>query len=275
VRTDADGVYCIKGRGRWITAWHPEYCPVTVSLFEAKKIVLSSKGSIRGRLFDVNGNPMPDVELVMDRMHKTRTNSSGGFLFKGLEEGVRVVQLPGPEKRFVGIRLTQGEDLSVEIRGYLPEVTVELYAGGAPYLDAVKGFLVGLDDVFNFQSDWFEGKGGYVVVENMLPGRYLLLTRSGWLAHVEIDGTLAKADFGSYDLTVKADPGTRIFVVPEGADDFVQLMCGRVSSQKVSASGEFKYPHMAAGRYDVGIERRGIFASVEVSGPGASIELPQ
>ena len=49
---------------------------------------------------------------------------------------------------------------------------------------------------------------------------------------------------------------------------------GRVAPVSISEAGEARFSPLPRGRYCVGIDREGIFTTVEVTGPGATAELP-
>jgi hypothetical protein len=271
VRTDFNGGFTIEGKEREVTVWHPEHSPVTVPVAEAGNIVLPQRGGIEGRLLDVNGQPLSGVEVVLDRVRKTKTDPDGGFLFERVEAGVRGLRLPGEGKRYVGVQVPPGETVQARIGGFIPEVALEIFANGEPFTESLNGGLVGLDRVFSFHS--IKGSGDRLTVSEVIPGNYLLLTRSGRLARVKVDGPRAEADLGRADLTVHAKEGTRVYVIPAGVHELIPLMGGRVSSQRVPASGKVLISPLPRGRYAVGIDRRGLFVEVEVTGPGAEVTL--
>ena len=106
-----------------------------------------------------------------------------------------------------------------------------------------------------------------------LESRYLALSRKGFASVIDLSAPTATADFGSSRLTVKAKPGTRIYVVPAGSGFMAQLWGGRAASRAVPESGELIYDPFPAGRWDLGIDRRGIFATTEITDEGASVTI--
>lgn len=71
----------------------------------------------------------------------------------------------------------------------------------------------------------------------------------------------------------KAEEGTRVYVVPEGAHELVDLLSCRVAPKAVPASGEVRFGPLDVGRYDIGVDGKGLLTTVEVSGPGATVRI--
>ncbi len=61
---------------------------------------------------------------------------------------------------------------------------IQLLAGGALYLDQVRGILIGLDRVSSFHE--VKAADGWLVATHVLPGRYVLLGMGGELATLEV-----------------------------------------------------------------------------------------
>jgi hypothetical protein len=74
-------------------------------------------------------------------------------------------------------------------------------------------------------------------------------------------------------LTVRGTPGTRVYLVPRGSSELVELLAGRAASQFLPASGEFRYPSVPAGWWSVGIDSHGIQAEVEIGEHDAEVVL--
>ncbi|MCI0339867.1 MAG: sigma-70 family RNA polymerase sigma factor [Planctomycetales bacterium] len=268
-RTDASGRFAVRGEGRRLTFWHPDWSPVTVPIEDAARVRLPPRGNLRGRIVDAAGVPVAGVALALDRTRKTTTDDQGRFSFDRVEAGVR--GLVFPERRYVGVRVAPGEAGEVEIGPGLPEVRLRLESGGHPYTQPVGGVLVGLDRLFSVHD--LKGAGP-LVARGVIPGRYLLLTLDGPVATVEIRGPDAVADLGSADLTVRATTSRGIYAVPEGSDELVRLLAGRLAEARRSPEpGLFRFAPLPPGRYAVGTARDGIRTVVDVAGPGAEVKI--
>ncbi len=268
-RTDADGTYRLVGRGEKITAWHEAHGPATVQVVDAGLIELPSRGAIDGVLLDDAGRPRQGVEIMLDRQRKAVTDEWGRFFFEGVEPGIRGLILPG--KVYAAVDVIAGETARAALNNFLPEVRVELYANGQPYAEPGRFAAVGLDRLFTLQEA--RAEGGVLLLRDILPGTYLLLARDGRQVAIEIETGLVTAEFGTAGLTVSADEGVRVYVVPAGAHELVSLIGGRHSARPVPASGEIRFDGLEPGRYAVGIDRKGLRATVEVSGPGATLRI--
>lgn len=270
--TDSDGRFELKGTGRLITAWHADNTPVTVPASVAEEISLPPLGRIRGRLCDVQGVPRVGVEVALDRKRKAQTDSTGRFTFDDVEGGIRGLVLP--DKCYFGVDVPPGETVDVDITGFVPEVLIELRSGGIPYLKPDECLLVGTGRLFSVQYEEAPGDGT-LKYEMVIPGRYLLMTRSGRMATVLVDGGSVAADFGRCDLTVKAQRAARVYVVPADSSELVELLGGRIAPRMVQTSGTVTFDPLPEGKYAVGIDRQGIFATVEVKGRGTRVILPR
>ncbi len=270
VRTDANGIYVLEGgRGDTITAWHELHGSATVRVNEADSIQLPPRGTIDGTLLDLAGRPRPGVEIVLDRLRKTITEEWGHFTFEGVEPGIRGLCMPG--KKYAAVNVPAGKTVRADLGGFLPEVRVELYAEGRPYREPCRGVVVGLDSLFTVHEA--KAEEGALLLREILPGAYLLLTDTGLQVEIAIEAGLAIAELGGADLTVRAEEGTRVYVVPEGAHELIDLLSCRVAPKAVPASGEVRFGPIDAGRYAVGIDGKGLSASVEVIGPGATVRI--
>jgi len=207
----------------------------------------------------------------MDRTAKTTTDEDGRFRFDSVMAGIRGIQLPGERNRWVCVRVESGKEVDVSLGGWIHRTCIEIRAQGLPVPDRMDGALVGLDEVSIFQGIQLDA--GRVEVADVLPGRYLLLTRSGKLAIFEIKDEYATGDLGPADLTIWAEPQTRVFVVPDVDNELVELLGGRISSQVVDDSGFVRIAPLPGGRYKVGVDRKGIFAKVNVLGPGTEARI--
>jgi hypothetical protein len=116
---------------------------------------------------------------------------------------------------------------------------------------------------------------GSIEITGIVPSSYLLLAKTGQQAGFKFERTPRRdeLDLGAAHLVVRAPSKTRVYVVPAASDEFVQLLAGRVASPTVPDSGEIKIAPLPAGRYDVGIDREGIVATVTVPASGTEVVL--
>lgn len=279
VTSAADGSFLLNGKGRWITAWHADWSPVSLLAEQAQRIVLPARGSIRGRLLDRDGAPMPGVKLRLDRDVEALTDAGGRFAFERVPAGPRGLEVSvqtGP-KRWLLVRLAPGQALEVDVPSGLPEARIRLVEGMQPWEGDDEAVLLGLDVVTSLAPcEWSASAGATIVPPGLLPGRYLLLAQGSWQAPLDIRAPEGlTADIGACALTVRAPAQARVYVVPAGSDALVQLMGGRVGSRMVDETGAVRFAPLPAGRYDVGVDREGIFATVEVTDTAAVVALPE
>jgi hypothetical protein len=249
-RTGADGTFSLKGPGREVTVWHPERSPRTVRRAEASEIRLPPRAVLRGRLVDAAGKPVADAEVALDRARKVRTGAAGEFAFVAVEAGVRGLLLPG--RRMAAVRLAPGEDAEAEIGPGLPEVRLEVRAGGKPFADPLFGVLVGLDRVASVHE--VKGKGGAANLAGVLPGRFVLLGAGGLVARLDVKDAAAAVDLGPATLVVRAPAGTSLALAPGEADELVDLFAMRVGHRPVPPAGSLAFPGLADGAYRLLVE---------------------
>jgi RNA polymerase sigma-70 factor (ECF subfamily) len=261
VRTGADGRFELRGKGRWITMWHPDASPVTVATASAADVSLPARGTIRGVLRGADGKPLPATKVFVDRVRETMTDAEGRFVFDGVEAGTRGLSLTGGKpKAYVAVRVTAGQATEVELRPGIPTVRVAWpgrtnlgrFVALLP-LDAVGSMALGQPD------------GGAAVAPDVLPGRYLLLAEGGAVATVDVSGAEATALVGKGEIVVRAKAKTRVYVVPAGAGYLARLMAGRMAGAGVPENGEQRFTGLAPGRYEVGVERDGVRTVVDVA----------
>jgi len=272
VRTDSAGAFELAGRGRWITAWHAELAPATVAATAAERIVLAPRSAVAGVLLDDAGRPVPDAEVVLDRVRRTVTDEEGRFRFAGLEPGIRGIRLA--DGRMFALDVAPGETLEVELAAGLTSVTVELQQDGLPYWPSPedRALVIGEARVFSVQDR--PVRKGLVELEHLVAGDYWLLTASGLIARARIDAPRVPADVGSARLTIRGAPGrAKLFVAPAEGHELVRLMANRVAQRRIPASGELVVEPLPPGDYVVGAEGEGELGRVRVEGDGAVIEL--
>jgi hypothetical protein len=266
-RTDGRGRFTLPGSAELVSAWHPELSPTTVRSSEASTLRLAARGGLRGRAVDERGAPLAGERVVLDRDRSTTTDASGEWSFDHLEAGLHGLVLPG--KRQLMARVPAGAALDVDAE-WIGDVTVEILAGGAPYHEPFDGVLVGSGSTFLVRK--FATEQGLLGVWDALPGRYHLISRSGRLARFDVAGRAATVELGDADLTVRARPGERVYLIPED-DDEALAFWSRRSAVEVSAAGTAVWRPLARGRWRVATEDRGVVASVSVEEPGAEIAI--
>jgi hypothetical protein len=123
--------------------------------------------------------------------------------------------------------------------------------------------------------DPFSAEGGAGVASNLTPGRYLLLLAGARAIPVDLPagGDVVKVDLGTAELTVRGPAGKRVYLVPQGSSEFVQLMAGRVCSTFIPESGLLQLSELHPGSYAIGIDREGLLGPVEVGPEGATVLL--
>ena len=259
-RTDGDGRFELKGKGRWVTIWHPGGGPVTVARADAGSIVLPARGVVRGVLRGPDGAPNPNTKVFLDRVRETTTDGEGRFEFKGVEPGTRGLSLTGGKpKAYVAVRVTAGAAVDVDMRPGLPSVRIE-WPGRTDL-----GRFVGLVPVAAVGSLGIgQPSDGGITVADVLPGRYILLGEGGAVAQADVSGPIATAVVGTGEIVVHAKPKTRLWVVPEAAGYLARLLAGRMAGAGVPADGVQRFTGLAPGRYEVGVELDGLRATVEV-----------
>ncbi|MFH2001717.1 MAG: sigma-70 family RNA polymerase sigma factor [Planctomycetota bacterium] len=269
VRTDLQGRFTIKGVGKKITIWHPAYSPVTILKEKAEKTTLPHRGAIHCRLLDEREEPMRGIEVTLDKSRKTTSDHNGCFCFENVEAGIRGLLFP--DNRYVGIHVSPGKTVETDIGAGIKEISVEFFAHGKPIHEAGAYCFVGLDDLFTMHIP--KAEGNPVCVTRVIPGRYLAFTPSGLQAEVVLKENHAVVDLGEADLTVHAEEGTRIYVVPEGVHELAILLGGRIGTQSVGPSGKVSFNPLPEGRHHVCIDRQGVFTTVEVMGSETEITL--
>ena len=269
VLTDAAGWFTLEGSARHVTVWHADWSPRTVKSSAAALVRLEPRSSLRGRLLASDGSPASGV-VVLDKKLGCPTDERGRFAFEKVEAGVRGLRLP--DKRLVSVIVRPGETIELELGAENRlDVALELLRGGALCLDEIRGAGVGLDpvsEVFEFRAE-----GGAVPLSLALPGRYVLLSTRCAPVVADLTRASATVELGTTPLTVSATPGTRVYLVPAGASELVELMAGRVSSRTVDATGMLEVPGVAPGRYGVGIDREGVQVEIEVGTEPLEIRL--
>ena len=279
-RTGPDGSFELIGSGEKLTAWHGDFGASTVALSDAREIALPSKGSIRGRLLDRARYPLAGAAVILDRTQSTTTDARGRFAFEGVFAGVRGLQLdlPAPPSGAepsrvarIGVLVKSGESVELELGANWIDGVVELESeGGEPF--SGKAVLVGLDGICSFAELLFAD--GRAEIRDFLPGRYLLTSPHGPMALASIEGPYTKLALGQRDLTVSGTPGARLFLVVEGAHELAELLAARVSARPIPSSGVVRFEGLPPATWSVGVEGRGLLATIDVAEPGTKVQLP-
>lgn len=266
VWTGSDGRFTLPGEATLATVWHAEHSPATVSSDGLMQVSLAPRGALQGRLVEADGSPVANVTLRLDGMKEGSTDADGRWHFTDLEAGSHGISLG--ERRFFGVHVRPGETFDAGDVGIL-DVSAPVVARGEPYLEEFQGLGVGLDRVYRVIE--FGITDGRFERKRFLPGRYVLIGR-GKLAIADLTRPDGLVDLGDGTLTVHAPPGSHVFVIPEAENDAV-LHYGKGMSIEVDEEGQALWDPLPRGRYRVGIESRGVLATVEVEGPGASVRL--
>jgi RNA polymerase sigma-70 factor (ECF subfamily) len=265
VETDSSGWFELSGQESWVTVYHPGYSSVTVSGESVGNIVLPDLGVIEGIFRDDSGTIQADESVTLDRTRRTQTNAAGFFRFEGVEAGVRGLALSSRAR--YAVRVEPGQTQRVGLGSHEPEV--EFLAPDSSR--SMEGVLIGRDQLFRLHElQLQQGRGR---LRHVVHGRYYLLTRGAVIGTTDVEGPQASLTLGTSTLRVRAAPGTRIYVVPESADEFLELMAGRFSAT-IPESGRLDIPQLQEGPHVVGIDRRGRQVAVVVEGSRTNVQLP-
>jgi RNA polymerase sigma-70 factor (ECF subfamily) len=251
VRTDSGGQFEIRGRGRTVSAWHPDLSPASVPAVHASEVRLGARGAIEGRIVDERGDPLAGVPLSLDREPVIRTGEDGSFRFEKVEAGAHGI-LRG-SKQWIAVRVRPGETTAVTLGPGRAGVRVRLRSGDAPWKGSLgRGAVIPLGEVGSL-LEFRESKGETLSLKGILPGSYLLLDENGRAARFEVprEGDGTEADLGTATLTVLALPGTRLTLLPPGADDFVALLARRIQRLQVPKDGTLRLHPLPEGRHRV------------------------
>jgi RNA polymerase sigma-70 factor (ECF subfamily) len=271
VRTGADGRFELRGKGRWITVWHPEASLVTLPVARAADVVLPARGGIRGVLRGADGAPLAETKVFLDRVRETTTDAEGRFAFDKVEAGTRGLSLTGGKpKGYVAVRVTPGETADVEMRPGLASVRIT-WPGRTSF-----GRFVGLLPLGVTGSLAIgQPTDGAIVAADVLPGRYLLMLDGGAIATVDVAGPETTAVVGTGEVVVRAKPKTRVYVVPADSGYLARLMGGRMAGAGVPADGVQHFTGLAPGRYEIGVERDGVRTVVDVRDGAVEVAIEE
>jgi RNA polymerase sigma-70 factor (ECF subfamily) len=282
VRSDASGWFQLPGESSpertGVTVWHEQHSSVTVAAAEATFVQLPPRGSIRGRLLDDEGRPLAGRTLHLDRRREVESDANGEFVIDNVAAGLHGLFTRLEDKTwYVGVQVTAGEQIAFERKPGI-ETTIELRSGGEPFGEKVGGVLIGLTNPFRV-AEW--GSRGEPMKRDDLPrGRHLLLSMTGLICEFDVESPRSSAELGDSDLTVAAEPGTRLFLVPEAyaANKAVGFMADH-TARRVPASGELVFAPMNDGRYELHVTGKPNThpetIKVTIDGPGSRFVLPQ
>jgi DNA-directed RNA polymerase specialized sigma24 family protein len=264
VETKDEGLFELVGEGEQVTVWHPHHTSTTVPIDQSGEVVLPARGGIRGRIVDAEGGPLDGVEVTLDRSTRVNTDAEGGFVFEGVEAGVRGLFLPG--KRMFAVRVVPGKSTDVVLRPGLPSVEVNVVRAGQVYAEELNGALYFSGELSPLYT--VRAEGGRFTLSDAWPGPYTLLSWQGVIGTVDIRGDRAQLVIGNSRLVVRAPPKTAVWIAPEGSGYFGRLMAARVCWKSTGETGEAVFDAIPDGRYEVGIGQRDLRprTTVEVRG---------
>ena len=87
------------------------------NITEANIELVAVSGSISGRIFDINNNPVVDLTIVVDNDKKSTTNKEGKYNFSGLKPGSHLLSIRKNEQEIksIDIDIIAGTELNREI----------------------------------------------------------------------------------------------------------------------------------------------------------------
>jgi RNA polymerase sigma-70 factor (ECF subfamily) len=246
-RTDESGRFHLRGMGTVVSVFHAEASPRTVAVLDAARIELGALGRIEGRLVDREGNPRVCVEVRLDRERPVQTDAEGRFRFANVFAGVRGICLP--DKQYLGLRVAPGAESRVEIGRDLQNVQIHV-----PGLGALPGtprgvVLVGSSDVAAVYA--CQAEGDRLTLPAARPGNYLVWNGDGPVATCQIDGNVCQATLGTCALELAGPPGMRVFLVPAGENELLDVLAPRAAPRTIDNDGIARFPALPAGDYHV------------------------
>jgi RNA polymerase sigma-70 factor (ECF subfamily) len=271
VTTDAGGLFRLPGRAEEVSVWHAELSPATALVADAGEIELPSRGSVRGRVLNEHGVAVAG-NAVLDRTREVALAADGTFEIANVEAGPHGLTLPG--ERSGTVVVPAGDSIEVDV-DWIGDVTVEMTSGGVPYPteEEVFGGVVFGAGEFHLVREWGNrGSGTSFTLHNAIPDTYTIISRSGRIASFEVSGKTATVELGDADLTVRARPGRRIYVIPAGALEPIPHWAVKMAIE-VPEGGEVVWSPLGTGSWQVGTPDEGVLATVEVTGTGAEITL--
>lgn len=274
VITDANGAFELFAGDGCVTAWHDEHTSATVSTDDATCIVMRARGELRLQVLDDAAQPWARGSITLDGARADTTDLLGRVFFKDVELGVRGLTLL--DGRTVGLLFSAPSAVDVQVGPWLTAVELR----DAPTLRELRrtnggGMLVGLDGVFSIVP--IRTSGRELVIDAILPGTYLLVTKLGWFASVfvEPDGSIhvPPSDARRRTLRVEAPSGVRAYIVPERAHALVERACLLVNGQAPRANELLSWPSIPTGRWLVKVEGACDGVLVDVKEHGQTVAL--
>ena len=86
--------------------------------------------------------------------------------------------------------------------------------GGGPYRDRISGGILGDETVFGLRG--VGAREGRFKLWCPIAGRYVFFTSRGRLGRFDLRGPTAVCELGTAKVTVRARPGTRVYLIPAG-----------------------------------------------------------
>jgi len=249
VRTGPDGTFELVGVGsqRVVTVWSPAHATTSVPITGAGRIELAPRGGVHGVVLDREGAPIGGLRVAIIDGREVDTDERGTFAFDAIDPGYCGLKLA--RGRFLGVRVEAGETTEVVVEPGIREVVLEPLAGGHPFGERLRGAMGGQGPVFlAFEARFGDGP---LHLEDVWPGRYLFLGADGRVGWADVREEHAVLDLGEHRLAVRAEPRTRVFLVPAGVPEPYRFVAMKMASRRVPADGEVVFTPLPAGRYDV------------------------
>jgi len=185
-----------------------------------------------------------------------------------VELGIRGLQI---ERSYLAVTVVSGQKNDLVIEPGLPSVRIELSGLPDDTSRRLMGALIGQGtQPRSFVA--LKGVGSSMDGANVLPGTYTLFVYPGIVSKVRIDGAKTELPLGKATLTIRGPARTRCYAIPAGSDPLVELMAGRMC-RSVPDSGELVLEHLTPGLYSIGLDRKGVIGTVEVTAKGARFDL--
>ena len=244
VETDESGQFTIAGDDPFITAWHPDFSSTTVASEAAHEIRLLDKATLSLVIVDKDGRPVSGKSITLDGSVTLTSDDMGRVEFPNAMYGVRQLKSDDGLLTVVAFSpdnqgpITLNPGLSVTLSG------VDLLGeSGASFV------LVGTATKSSFRE--VRATGSTVTLDDIIPGKYYLLTPKGRLGYCEIDGPRTSVVVGSANVEVHAAEGLRFYLTPPSANGLVDLLAGKLTSAATDSQGVIRFLAVPPGTYEL------------------------
>ena len=241
-RTDEFGWFELAGSQEKLTVWHSMFASRTVMLDKVYRIVLSKRGVVTGAV----AAESPVLSVQLDDGDSIELDSSGRFEFENVDIGFHGLWV---NRRVVGFEMHPAQRIELPIRLESDRLTLSLRGADNVSTEAV---LLNKDRP-SFVCEIFDFRNGVAELHSLTAGKYLLVLRNGGIQEIALDGNTIVTT-GTSAITVRTQPGRRLFVCPEDSDDFIERICARMTARLVGESSEVRFSGLTPGAYKV-IER--------------------